>query len=495
MKQLLKCILILLLFASIIPDIASQNVTISYVSNHYQNHFGWSISGDNNYLAVSDPRDSIKFYGNGCVHIYKKFGYEWEYIQTLQNNIINPYDYFGHRTFMKGDYLAVSSIGDGTMGFMSGAVHIFHLENGIWKFIQTLRQDSVQEKTQFGESIFISGQNLFVGAPGYNIYGAVFIYSLQADTFNLIQKVKCLYNVKFQFAKSITVSDNFMFVGAPAINMDSIKSAVFIFKRNNTLWEIYDKQNYLITNDDEYGNLFGVSISAEKDKLLIGAPHANVINENNEECYFAGKAYYYKNISGIYSLQKEFNNPEIASHDLFGSHVLIQDSVLFISAPRDDVDNLDEGTIYVTRFENNQWVQKSLDSPEDREIQYFSNSFCSFNWQLFIGTGGNKQVKNKGTIYAYDVKNIININDSIPTKEVISVFPNPADEKFRITISENTSYTLRIYSIDGKEFYVNSLQGNNEINVSNLNDGQYIISVNTKKQTYTEKLVILHKNK
>jgi len=34
---------------------------------------------------------------------------------------------------MNGGYLAVSSIGDRTMGFMAGAVHIFLRDNGTWE--------------------------------------------------------------------------------------------------------------------------------------------------------------------------------------------------------------------------------------------------------------------------------------------------------------------------------------------------------------------------
>lgn len=474
----------------------SQDYVISHVSNHNQNHFGWSISSDNNYVAVSDPRDSITYYANGCVNIYKKFGYEWEYMQTLQNKEINPYNYFGHRTFMSGNHLAISSIGDRTMGFMSGAVHVFCLNNGTWTFQQTIRQPEVEDKAQFGEAIYMSGQYLFVGAPGYG-NGTVFIYSFSENSFTLLQEIVNPDSSGKQFGKSLAFANGWLYIGAPSANSPMQKGGVYLYSRNGITWELNHTQSVLVPDDIDYGALFGYSVSAEEDKLLVGAPHANIFNENGEEIFFGGKVYYYQYSysTGLYTKINEFINPDPDSHDLFGSDVMISDSLLFMTSPKDDINENDEGNIYIFRTVGGQWVHTALNNKEANENQYFANNFFVDGWNLFIGSAGNKTEKNKGVLYTYDVRKLLDPDKKVDVKEIISIFPNPADEKFRITISENVEYTVRIYSTDGKEFYLNNLKGNNEVNVSNLYDGYYIISVNTKKQTYTEKLAILHKKK
>jgi len=70
------------------------------------------------------------------------------------------------------------------------------------------------------------------------------------------------------------------------------------------------------------------------------------------------------------------------------------------------------------------------------------------------------------------------------------IFPNPAiNGDFAINISgnENESYTLTIYSIEGKKVYENDnlSSGKNEIS-SELDKGIYIVRVNGENQ----KLVI-----
>jgi hypothetical protein len=470
-----------------------QENAITHVSNHYQNHFGWGISGDNGYCAISDPRDSTSGYANGCVNIYQKSAENWGYVSTLHNEIIQPYDFFGYKIKMYNNRLAVTSIGDKNKGFMAGAVHIYNLDNGVWKYTQTLRQDTAQEKVLFGESVCMNGNYLFIGAPGTNNTGAVYIYILSGDNYTFLQKINNPYPLRMQFGSSLAISGDFLFIGAPSTNMALYKGTVLIYIRNGNKWDRYNQQLEIDPNNEDYGSLFGFSIGAEENKLLIGAPHANVIGADIEEYFFAGKVYYYKNISGIWTKQKEFSNPDPDSHDLFGSDVAVSDSILFVSCPRDDRNKDDDGALYMFKEEVGTWKQGSIKKDVSLPNVYFSKSFDVFDNILFVGTGGNKTEKNSGNVYYYDVQKVLGINLTKKSgEELINVFPNPARDRIFVEIKNKNPHTIKIFSANGQVHITKRGRGSQEVKVSGLANGAYIVSVNINNQTYTKEIIVQH---
>lgn len=485
----MKKYILILIILTCLQGFFAQTTVISHVSNDYQNHFGWSISGTGNYVSISDPRDSINFYANGSVNIYKKNGSQWDFNQTLKSPNGKAYDYFGHRVCMNNDILAITAAGDNLKGFMAGAVHIYKLKNENWQHVQSIYQNSPAKLGQFGESLCINGQYLYVGAPGIDSTGAVFVYTMSEDTFSFVRKIKNPYPVNnMQFGKSVAAIHNKLFVGAPSPNKLQASGIVFIFTKTDVSWQ---HQHYdSIGVKSEPGSMFGYSISAENDKLLIGAPHANFFGAL-ETYYFAGKAYYFKNIAGKYILQQEFANPEPASHDLFGSSVMIRDSIIFIASPKDNVSAVDQGTIFIYNRENDLWKHKSINSP-DKSSNYFSSSFYVFNKQLFIGSGGNKTEKNKGKVLAYNVSQLLSINENDIENESIKLFPNPADKIFNINMKNKFRYSVTICSAEGKTIRKLEKSGNASFDVSDLANGHYIVYVKLKNQVITEQLIVLH---
>lgn len=78
-------------------------------------------------------------------------------------------------------------------------------------------------------------------------------------------------------------------------------------------------------------------------------------------------------------------------------------------------------------------------------------------------------------------------NDSIANLE-FSLYPNPATD--RITIKSNeTIDNVSIYSVTGAMVYNHAAQGNS-IDVSNLNDGIYLVKVSSGDQNVVRKLII-----
>jgi len=72
----------------------------------------------------------------------------------------------------------------------------------------------------------------------------------------------------------------------------------------------------------------------------------------------------------------------------------------------------------------------------------------------------------------------------------ISVYPNPAIDKIQITSSVSLdNSTIEIYTILGKLVNSISANNNNEINISDLPNGIYIIKINSETVNFTERII------
>ncbi|CAL2080155.1 putative secreted protein (Por secretion system target) [Tenacibaculum sp. 190524A05c] len=76
--------------------------------------------------------------------------------------------------------------------------------------------------------------------------------------------------------------------------------------------------------------------------------------------------------------------------------------------------------------------------------------------------------------------------------EGFAVYPNPVNAKtFKLTTASFTTKTVQIFNVLGKEVYNTKVNGvNNDIDVSTLNSGIYILKVVEEEKTASKKLII-----
>jgi len=75
----------------------------------------------------------------------------------------------------------------------------------------------------------------------------------------------------------------------------------------------------------------------------------------------------------------------------------------------------------------------------------------------------------------------------------MNIYPNPASDMITVIIdpSINPSLTLKIYNITGSLVKTELVKENQQqINVSDLNNGIYMVEIKSKNVTYKKKLII-----
>ena len=163
---------------------------------------------------------------------------------------------------------------------------------------------------------------------------------------------------------------------------------------------------------------------------------------------------------------------------------------LSVYSPRADVpvllkvENKDDSGIYgqveVPTTLANQWevLQFNFDSVID-----LANTYNKASIFFDFGNAGDNSTYYWDDVY-FGPYNEISINENA---NIISVYPNPTSEIFVVNGIENIQ-TINIYSLNGQKANFRRIS-NNSFDISNLQDGIYIVSILTEDgHTYSTKI-------
>jgi len=97
------------------------------------------------------------------VAVYERWGNTWVQTQSLPNPSGIDGQSYGRTLGLDGDFLAVGSHTNGSLGYAAGAVHIYERENGVWSLFDTLYAPVPGPDDEFGVSLDLDGAWLAVG--------------------------------------------------------------------------------------------------------------------------------------------------------------------------------------------------------------------------------------------------------------------------------------------------------------------------------------------
>lgn len=129
--------------------------------------------------------------------------------------------------------------------------------------------------------------------------------------------------------------------------------------------------------------------------------------------------------------------------------------------------------------------------------QDYVDYYASANKTIYFSIGA-KGLVNSTTDHVSVSIDDINISkigivsgiESLQTKDIVSVFPNPTDGIVNIIDFEINS-SIEVFNIIGDKIYTGILsKGNNSIDLSNFSNGVYFIKLNTGGQIVTNKIVL-----
>ncbi|MEO8296090.1 MAG: choice-of-anchor B family protein [Gemmatimonadota bacterium] len=154
----------------------------------------------------------------GVVYLFRRSGDNWTQIGRLSSWEATKVDAFGSAIALQGDQLFV---GASQADSSRGEVFVFQPDStGKWTQAAKLKPARLDVRARVGNSLAVSGKELFVGAPGAMRTGEVFVFKADS-TGNWTESERLLPfsgAINQSFGSSIAVAGREVWVGAPGLS-------------------------------------------------------------------------------------------------------------------------------------------------------------------------------------------------------------------------------------------------------------------------------------
>jgi len=312
--------------------------------------FGQSLSVSSDTAVVGADRDDDAGSNSGSAYVFVRDPLTgiWTQQQKLAASDEAEGDLFGLAVSVSGDTVVVGAFGNDDAGSNSGSAYVFVRDplTGIWTEEAKLTASDAEASDGFGESVFIDGDTVVVGAGGNDdagsSSGSTYVFVRSGTTWTQQAKLTASDAEAFDiFGRSVCVSGDTVLVGAfgdDDLVLGNESGSAYVFVRSGTTWS---QQAKLTASDGAAGDFFGLSVSISGDLVVIGAEEDDNIGSSS------GSAYIFVRSGTTWSQQAKLTATDAASGDFFGHSVSISGDTPIIGALQDDDAGIGSGSAYI----------------------------------------------------------------------------------------------------------------------------------------------------
>jgi len=294
-------------------------------------HFGYALSGNDDFLMVGAPYWSANCAGDdddyaqkGAVFMYKKSGTEWQETQKLWDPETNLYEteQFGREVDMDGNRAVVGAYGRNipTVG-EAGAAHVYAYNEASGLWVKQAFLQGTENGQRFGSGVGVSGDWIIIGATERYITGGgkgfANLYHFEENSW--VQKQQ-LYDNSLsnsdQFGNTVAIAGDYAIVGA--VNHHKVN----VYKRNDLdVWE------HVQTLEEAHSIRYGQSLDIKGNHIIIG-------DESYFNSPYTGAAFIYElnESTGSWDLLDAIYTDAASNYSSFGYRVSIDEGRAIVGA-------------------------------------------------------------------------------------------------------------------------------------------------------------------
>ena len=402
------------------PLILNLNEELVAKDGQSFDHFGSTLDTDmkNGLIIVGSPAaNTFGITDSGAASIFKEVNGTFHHLFRIQANDLAEHSNFGAVTAISDTVAAITSHTEGN----GTAVYVFGQISGttLWDQQAKLSEDALISSANgngFGVSIDLLGNSLLlVGADHYHSTGpncgAVFIYERVYYSWFKIQTLtpsSCTANAHFgRSVKFDRETGDRLIVGSIGDSSTTGSAHIYMYNASDTKWYL---EADIFATDGEPGDAFGVSVALNANRAIVGA--------NQDDTDFGGvsvgSAYMFQlgNETG-WEQEAKLGNSDGMGGDGFGTQVAIHRNTAIVSAPADDISDIEQdtrGSVYFYGLlddeddESHDWLQiKKLSGSNENAT--LGSSIALYEDTVFVGAprefvDGSKE---QGLVYVYEI--------------------------------------------------------------------------------------------
>ncbi len=354
------------------PTLAQQ--AYLKASNTGENdRFGTSVavSGDTVVVGASDEDSSTTGVNStpneaapdsGAAYVFVRNAGVWTQQAYLKAGNTGADDGFGTSVAVAGDTVVVGASAENSTstgvnsspndsGFVVGAAYVFVRNTGVWTQQAYLKASNIGSFDQFGASVAVAGDTVVIGAvfedsdttgvnstpnEGATESGAAYVFVRNAGVWTQQAYLKASNTGAGDVFGSVAVAGDTVVVGAygeysSTTGVNSTPNelapragAAYVFVRNAGVWT---QQAYLKASNTGMFHLFGISVAAAGDTVVVGA---------TGESSSAGAAYVFVRSTGVWTQQAYLKASNAGGDDKFGQSVAVAGDTVVVGAFQED---------------------------------------------------------------------------------------------------------------------------------------------------------------
>lgn len=332
--------------------------------------FGSSVDIEGDRLVVGATGSDGQF---GIAYVFARSGDIWEPEAFLVPSDASRGNSFGVSVALSGDRIIVGAAGtDDGASANAGAAFIFARDgNGTWSEQAHLTADDAGPDKLFGLAVSIDGTTALVGSPGTgatSFAGNAFFFEeaggvwSPSGVFSITDG-----SAGDAFGRSVAIDGSFAVVGAPNVDVNGTSAgATFAFAKSGSQWT---SDGTLLAGpkagqDTFDGDRFGSSVALEGDRMIIGAPGAD-LPDGGILAGGAGAAHVFVRQGSGWSIEDVLrpDSVSLGAFEGFGAEVAIYDKIALVGAPGANASNLEEeiggGAVYAFGRNDSSWFPEA----------------------------------------------------------------------------------------------------------------------------------------
>jgi hypothetical protein len=309
--------------------------------------FGQAVALSGSFAVVGAPLDDDRGSSSGSVYVFRNTGGGWVQEAKLTASDGAAGDQFGSAVALSGDLLVVGAAYDSDAEANTGAAYVFRRTGGAWLQEAKLTASDRQGGDFFGWSVATDGTAVAIGAPlddyaTFSNAGSAYVYNRVGATWVEQSRVVAAgTRASDQFGRSLAISGDWLFVGAPLNDASgSNAGAAYSFRRAGGSWF---EQAQLQPSDGAANDWFGGAVASDGTRVVVGAPYGF----NNGAS--TGTAYVFEQQSGVWSQSDRLRALDGAAAQRYGASVSVSSGGIVIGAYGDSVRAANAGAAYVYR--------------------------------------------------------------------------------------------------------------------------------------------------
>lgn len=307
-------------------------------------------------------------------------------------------DFFGLATSMSGRFAVFGSYRDDDAGSDSGSAYVFEQMADTWQQVAKLTADDAQAGALLGTSVSIDGDTVFVGAPGADGRGAVYVFERIGSDWQQTQKLWGIDTASGDaFGGTLAISGDVAIISAYRDDVaGSNTGSVYFYRRNAGVWQQEAKKT---ASNHAAAAEFGISVAIDQDAAAVRARNNSAYifrfdgSDWNEEAILPlnqppqvsaydqaisisgdtmvggdelqKSAHVFERVGGVW--QEVAMLTAIGGHpyNVFGCSVSVSGDAILVGAWQDSNGVTGNGAAYLYRREAGVWTQVQRVAPSD----------------------------------------------------------------------------------------------------------------------------------